>query len=79
VIADTEERIDARLNDGEERDRHAHIVQPKSAVTEAMVFGTPVTALCGKTWVPSRDPRNYPLCPTCREIVEANGMSVPNA
>ena len=35
----------------------------KSAVT-----GEPVTALCGKGWVPSRDPKKYPLCPECDEI-----------
>jgi len=33
-----------------------------------MVTGTPVTALCGKVWVPSRDPKRYPVCPTCKEI-----------
>jgi hypothetical protein len=35
----------------------------KSAVT-----GEPVTALCGKVWVPSRDPKRYPVCPECDEI-----------
>ena len=35
-----------------------------------MVTGTPVTALCGKVWVPSRDPKRYPVCPTCKEIYE---------
>jgi hypothetical protein len=34
------------------------------------VTGTPVTALCGKVWVPSRDPKRYPVCPTCKEIYE---------
>ena len=29
--------------------------------------GKPVKALCGKKWVPSRDPKRYPVCPTCRE------------
>jgi hypothetical protein len=33
-----------------------------------MVNGTPVIALCGKVWVPSRDPQKYPVCPTCKEI-----------
>jgi Protein of unknown function (DUF3039) len=35
-----------------------------------MVTGTPVVALCGKVWVPSRDPKRYPVCPTCKEIYE---------
>jgi hypothetical protein len=35
---------------------------------DAMVNGTPVVALCGKVWVPSRDPKKYPVCPECKEI-----------
>ena len=36
-----------------------------------------VRALCGKTWVPDRDPRRYPLCPTCKEIAEHLGWKLP--
>lgn len=46
-------------------------------VVEGMVNGTPVQALCGKTWVPGRDPKRYPLCPTCKEIAEGMGWKVP--
>jgi hypothetical protein len=38
---------------------------------DAMVNGTPVVALCGKVWVPSRDPEKYPVCPECKEIWES--------
>lgn len=31
-------------------------------------MGTPVIALCGKVWVPSRNPDRYPVCPECKEI-----------
>lgn len=55
----------------------SHIIDrgtgPKSAqelVLEAMVNGTPLTALCGHTWVPSRDPRKHPICEKCLEIYE---------
>ena len=34
----------------------------------------PVQALCGKKWVPNRNPDRYPVCPTCKEIFEKNGM-----
>ena len=27
-------------------------------------------ALCGKVWVPGRDPNKFPVCPTCKEIYE---------
>ena len=33
-----------------------------------MINGTPVVALCGKVWVPSRDPERFPTCPECKEI-----------
>lgn len=58
-----------------DHDRMAHIVYPKSAVIEAMVTGVPCTALCGKTWVPSRDPKRYPLCPTCKEAYDEHGFA----
>ena len=36
------------------------------SVVEGIVNATPVKALCGKIWVPSRDPKRYPVCPTSR-------------
>ena len=27
-------------------------------------------ALCGKVWVPNRDPGRFPVCPECKEIFE---------
>jgi hypothetical protein len=50
-----------------------------NSVVAGMVNATPVTALCGKVWVPGRDPQKYPLCPTCKEIAESLGWSLPNA
>ncbi len=67
------------MSDVEERERLSHIVVPASAVTEAIVTGKPCTALCGKTWVPTRDPKKYPLCGTCKEIAESKGWKVPNS
>jgi len=52
-----------------DHERFAHYA-PKDKIMEAMVTGTPVRALCGKVWVPSRDPARFPLCPTCKEIYE---------
>jgi Protein of unknown function (DUF3039) len=46
-------------------------------VVEGLVNGTAVKALCGKVWVPGRDPKKYPLCPTCKEIAEGLGWEVP--
>ena len=47
------------------------------SVVEGLVNGTAIKALCGKIWVPSRDPKKYPLCPTCKEIAESFGWKVP--
>jgi hypothetical protein len=35
---------------------------------ESAFSGTPVRALCGKVWVPNRDPQKFPVCPECKEI-----------
>ncbi len=68
--------VEPTLDEGD-HERFAHIVIPASAVTEAYITGTPVTALCGKTWVPSRDPKRYPVCPTCKEVWESAGGQLP--
>ncbi len=68
----TETVVDERtrpVTDDGDHERFSHYV-PKEKLTEAMVMGTPVTALCGKVWVPSRDPQKYPVCPTCKELWE---------
>jgi Protein of unknown function (DUF3039) len=65
----TEEREDVRTDEGD-HDRFSHYAR-KDQLTEAMVMGTPVVALCGKVWVPSRDPQKYPVCPECKEVWES--------
>lgn len=45
----------------------AHLCE-KARIVEAYVMGSPLTALCGYTWVPSRDPKDLPLCAECKEI-----------
>jgi hypothetical protein len=56
------------LDDGD-HERFSHFV-PKDKLADAIINGTPVRALCGKVWVPSRDPKRYPVCPTCKELFE---------
>jgi hypothetical protein len=53
-------------------DRFAHYVDRES-ITEAIVDGLPCIALCGKVWIPSRDPDKYPVCPECKKIFEQMG------
>lgn len=73
--ATTEQRPAPLSTDSSDRERFAHIIRREgggaaAAVTEARVLGTPVEALCGKRWVPSRDPERFPLCPACKERAE---------
>jgi Protein of unknown function (DUF3039) len=50
-----------------------------NSVVEGMISATPVVALCGKVWVPGKDPTKYPVCPSCKEIAAARGWGVPGA
>ena len=50
-------------------DRFAHYIK-KEKIVESAVTGKSVKALCGKKWVPSRDPQKYPICPICKEIFD---------
>ena len=68
---DTERDVRPDLSHGDgDHERFAHYVQ-KDKIVESAVTGTPVIALCGKVWVPNRDPKRYPVCPECKEIYES--------
>jgi hypothetical protein len=54
--------------DGGDHDRFAHICR-KEDVTRAYITGEAIEALCGKKWVPTRDPDRYPVCPSCKEAL----------
>jgi hypothetical protein len=63
-----------RLDEGD-HDRFAHyVIGGTEAIVQSMVTGEPVTALCGKVWVPSRDPERYPVCPECQEVKDLMGL-----
>ncbi len=62
----TEREVVPVTDDGD-HDRFAHYTRRKAAA-RAYVEGTPLRALCGKVWVPSRDPSRYPVCPECKKI-----------
>jgi len=52
---------------GEEKFAH---YADSTEVTEGYIMGTPVIALCGKIFIPSRDPKKYRVCPICQEIAD---------
>jgi len=57
-----------QLDEGD-HDRYSHYVK-KDKILKSALSGRPVIALCGKVWVPGRDPEKFPVCPTCKEIYE---------
>ncbi|HVM40027.1 MAG TPA: DUF3039 domain-containing protein [Acidimicrobiia bacterium] len=67
IDEEIDERLDHRPGEGD-HDRFAHIVTRDDQM-RGYVLGEAVTALCGKRWVPSRDPKRYPVCPTCKELL----------
>jgi len=52
-----------------DHERYSHYVR-KEKIVESAVMGTPVVALCGKVWVPGRDPQKFPVCPACKDIYD---------
>jgi len=66
VIIEVDSKADTDQGSGD-HDRFAHYVN-KVEMTKALIEGTPVIALCGKIWVPHRDPEKYQVCPTCKEL-----------
>ncbi len=63
-----QEETTYQYEDGD-HERFAHYVR-KEKIVESAVTGKPVRALCGKKWVPSRDPEKFPICPICKEIYD---------
>ena len=69
---DVQTSTPAPILDEGDHDRFAHyVIGGNEAILQSMVTGDPVTALCGKVWVPSRDPERYPVCPECQERKDA--------
>ncbi|MGH3504732.1 MAG: DUF3039 domain-containing protein [Nocardioidaceae bacterium] len=69
-------RTEEELDEGD-HDRFSHYAR-KDKLTDAMVSGTAIRALCGKVWVPSRDPKRYPVCPECKEVWESLSKGDPD-
>jgi Protein of unknown function (DUF3039) len=73
-VEETSQTTSTSNNDGD-HERLAHYVgargkDAEAIVLEARIYGNEVEALCGKRWVPSRDPKKYPICPECAELAK---------
>jgi hypothetical protein len=64
-----EELLGTQHSEPGDHERFSHYVE-KEKILESALTGKPVKALCGKMWVPGRDPEKFPVCPTCKEIYE---------
>lgn len=69
ILPDSETQPRLSHGDGD-HERFAHYVQ-KDKILGSAVSGDAVVALCGKVWVPNRDPQRFPVCPECKEIWES--------
>ena len=70
--AETIPKLDEELQTGEPAVAHIVKTEPgetaAAKVLEARIYGSPLEALCGHVWVPSRDPKQLPLCEKCKSI-----------
>jgi hypothetical protein len=70
TLVEREVETTPRTSHGDgDHERFAHYVR-KEKILESAMSGEPVIALCGKVWVPGRDPQRFPVCPACKEIYE---------
>lgn len=67
--SDLRHRVIEQLSPSDDDPQFAHYVL-KGKISDSVATGIPLTALCGKVWVPSRSPKHYPVCPSCKNIYE---------
>ena len=59
---------------GARRRRALRALRAQGEDLESALSGEPVIALCGKVWVPGRDPKRFPVCPACKEIIDESAF-----
>jgi hypothetical protein len=64
-----EELLNQEAIEPGDHERFSHYVR-KEKILESALSGKPVRALCGKKWLPGRDPEKFPVCPACKAIYE---------
>lgn len=78
----TDERVVTEVKTSDVPEDCSHIVMvppgepdqtPQAYVLRARIEGFPVTALCGYTWVPQKDPKPLPVCSKCLAIYHQDG------
>ena len=67
---DTLERETVDVDTGNAEPPVAHIADA-AKVTEAYVMGMAIEAICGKVFIPSKNPDGLEICGDCKEIADA--------
>ena len=49
----------------------AHIVKDPAKVTEAYLNQTPLEALCGKVFTPTKGVTGLPICQMCKDLADS--------
>ncbi len=73
-MLDLLEDVDVSPSDTDDSNQFAHYAE-KASVTEGYIMGTPVIALCGMVFVPSKNPERLRICPACKEVLDALFLS----
>ena len=82
TMEDTRVEVDQEVETTNDKSNATHIVMvpkgendenPQAYILRARIEGFPVTALCGHTWYPTKDPKNYPICQACLDIYHQPG------
>jgi hypothetical protein len=68
TIGFTEVRPETRLGDSDTGDDYSHYARSEE-IARAAIEGGRVRALCGWEFEPIRDPKRFPVCPRCKELV----------
>jgi hypothetical protein len=78
TITETITEVDRELETQEPAAAHIVKTEPGESaaakVLEARIYGIALEALCGHVWVPSRDPKQLPLCEACKSVYEMYRM-----
>ena len=76
VLERPEVKEETQRSDNGDADRYAHYVS-KDRIAESRMTGRPVVALCGKIWVPKRDPSQYRYARTASASTRRCSADVP--
>jgi hypothetical protein len=71
MSTDILKNIDSKTNIDDGNEEHFAHYAESASVTEGYIMGTPVIAICGKVFVPFRNPEKLRICPICKEIADA--------